>query len=139
MAEGMLREMLPGDHLDDVEVRSVGTANLEGMPPTDHAISVTLHHGVDISAHRSSGLTRLALEQADLVLVMTAIHRELIIELDPTAADRTFLLSDYADGSDIDVPDPIGGSVEEYEVVFDMLDGYLRSSLPKLLELAGKT
>ncbi len=138
MAEGMLREMIPGDHRDSVEVRSAGTANLEGMPATDHAISVALRHSVDISAHRSSGLTRLALDQADVVLVMTEIHRELVVELDPAVADRTFLLSDYADGSDVDVPDPIGGPVEEYEAVFATLDGYLRSLLPKLLERVGK-
>ena len=139
MAEGMLSEMIPEDRREDIKVRSAGTANLEGMPATDHAIAVTRDHGVDITAHRSRGLTRLSMEQADLILVMTEIHHELVNDLDPAAADHAFLLSDFADGTDVDVPDPIGGPLEEYEAVFNMLDGYLRSSLPKLLELAGKT
>lgn len=139
MAEGMLREMIPEDRRDGIDVRSAGTANLDGMPATDHAIAVTCEHGADIAAHRSRGLTRLSIEQADIILVMTEIHHEFVSDLDPAAADRTFLLSDFADGSDEDVPDPIGGPVEEYKAVFDILDSYLRSSLPKLLELDGKT
>lgn len=138
MAEGILRSLIPDRRRGDVLVESAGTAGLVGAPPTDHARSVCLKHGIDIGSHRSSGLTGMVLGRADLVLAMTRAHSEYIESVDPEAAGRTFLLSEFADGSDVDVPDPIGAPREDYESVFDMMEDYLKKALPAIMKLAGE-
>jgi protein-tyrosine-phosphatase len=138
MAEGILKSLVPEDRRGDVAVESAGTADLVGMPATEHARAVCLEHGVDISSHTSSALTGALLDRSDLVIVMTHAHGEHIASFDPASAGRTFLLSELADGGDVDVPDPIGAPREDYESVFEMIDGYLRAALPSIMKLAGK-
>ena len=94
-------------------------------------------HGVDISEHASSATTADAMASADLVLAMTEIHVEELRGRFPDAKDKIQLLSVFADGSDVDVPDPIGGPVEEYESAYRMIEGYLTSALPKIVAMAG--
>lgn len=137
MAEGILRSLIPEGRGAEIAVSSAGTAGLRSAPATEHAQAVCLEHGVDISHHRSRGLTEGMLAGSDLILGMTHAHVNFVGSLDPDASGRTFLLSEFADGSDHDVPDPIGGSMEEYEAAYDMMERYLAKALPAILELAG--
>jgi protein-tyrosine-phosphatase len=136
MAEGLLRTMLPPDLAGKVEVRSAGTANLEGMPATRPARKVALAHGVDIGEHASRALTREEIEAADLILAMANEHVFMSLALAPGEGSCIHLLSDFADGTDVDVPDPIGGSKKDYERAFTMISDYLRKALPKIVEMA---
>jgi protein-tyrosine-phosphatase len=138
MAEGILRSLVPDDRQGSVLVRSAGTAGLVGAPATEHARSVCLEHGIDIGSHESRALSAATLAGSDLVLAMTRRHSDYIASADAESAGRTFLLSEFADGSEVDVPDPIGAPREEYESVFEMLEGYLEGALPKILERAGE-
>ena len=67
---------------------------------------------------------------------MTEMHVDELRARFPEAGDRIHLLSLYADGSDVDVPDPIGGPVEEYESAYRMIEGYLTSALPKIVAIS---
>ena len=137
MAEGILRSLIPEERRAEISARSAGTAGLTGAPATEHAQSVCREHGIDIGSHEARALSsRNTLGNADLVLAMTRRHADHVALVDPRSADRTFLLSDFADGSKDDIPDPIGDPREEYELVFEKLDGYLRKALPRILELA---
>jgi protein-tyrosine-phosphatase len=138
MAEGILRSLVPDDRRESVVVGSAGTAGLIGAPATEHARSVCMEHGIDIGSHESRALSDAVLGGSDLVLAATRGHSDYVASTDPESAGRTFLLSEFADGSDVDVPDPIGAPREEYESVFEMLEGYLEKALPKILELAGE-
>ncbi|MBD3349317.1 MAG: low molecular weight protein arginine phosphatase [Candidatus Eisenbacteria bacterium] len=137
MAEGMLRSMLPAER-DDIEVGSAGTAGIDGMPATPEAVEVCLGHGIDISEHSSRGLTRELIDDSDLIFALADHHLATVSEIAPGARTRSYLLSQFADGSEEDVPDPIGAPVEEYERVYRMMDGYLRDSLPRVLMLADR-
>jgi protein-tyrosine-phosphatase len=64
--------------------------------------------------------------QADVIYTMTRGHREAIVAQWPAAAERTSMLS--ADGTDI--PDPIGGSVDEYR----SCAGHIRSELQERVD-----
>jgi protein-tyrosine-phosphatase len=137
MAEGILRSLIPEGRRVEIAVSSAGTADLRGAHATEHAQTVCLEHGVDIGGHRSRGLTGEMLSGSDLILGMTHAHVNFVGSLDPDASGRTFLLSEFADGSDHDVPDPIGGSMEEYRAAYDMIEGHLAKALPAIIELAG--
>jgi protein-tyrosine-phosphatase len=138
MAEGILKSLVPEERRGGVIVESAGTADLVGMPATEHAQAVCLEHGVDISSHMSSALTRTLLGRADLVIAMTHAHGAYIASVYPESAGRTFLLSELADGGDVDVPDPIGAPREDYESAFEMIEGYLLTALPSIMKLAGE-
>jgi protein-tyrosine phosphatase len=138
MAEGILRSMVPAEHRDAVCAESAGTAGLSGAPATAYAREVCAERGVDIRSHESSALTPEVLERAHLVLAMTKAHVTEIGLMSPEAAGRTFLLSEFAEGTDIDVPDPIGAPKDEYERTYVMLEEYLLKSMPTILRLAGE-
>lgn len=48
--------------------------------------------GVDVGVHGAQQLTPTLLNDADLVVAMTADHRRAAVEMEPSAAPRTFLL-----------------------------------------------
>ena len=58
-----------------------------------------------------------------LILTMTAAHKQMIKTQYPSANVR--LISDFADGSKVPVPDPVGGSKAQYEDVFNQLKHYI--------------
>jgi protein-tyrosine phosphatase len=138
MAEGILRSMIPPESSGRLVVGSAGTANFDGAPATPEAVAVCRSHGIDISGHRSRGLSIEAVRTADLILSMTGIHVDQVLDVDPEARTRTYLLSEFADGGQVDVPDPIGEPREEYERVFDMLHGFIVDSLARILALSRK-
>ncbi|RKX70476.1 hypothetical protein DRP53_04835 [candidate division WOR-3 bacterium] len=109
MAVGYLKEKLKGM---PVFVYSAGTIADLGLPAAENAITVMREMGIDISHHQSQPLSRELIIRSDLILVMQPHHRERVLELDPDAGPRTFLLRDFPKGGGIF--DPIGGTVEVY-------------------------
>lgn len=119
MAEGLFRHALAGrigckpDELEDrgVVVMSAGIAAMLGGRAAAEAVEVLGQLGIDLSAHESQPLTEQLVRHADLILAMTRSHRKAILAEWPEAESRLTLLS--ADGAD--VPDPIGGPLEQYQ------------------------
>jgi protein-tyrosine-phosphatase len=136
MAEGILRSMIPLDLAGDLEVRSAGTALFDGLPAAPHAVRVMADHGVDITAHVSRGLYPSEADRADLILAMTQDHVDRILAIAQDSRDKTHTLSEFADGSWRDVPDPIGGPAEDYELVYRLLLELVDRSLPRIVQLA---
>jgi protein-tyrosine-phosphatase len=143
MAEGILRSLLselghPAEGPDGVRVMSAGTAGLTGFPASDLARAVAESHGVDISGHLSRALTDDIVERADLILTMTRSHLDRVAAEWPEASSRTFLLSEFANGSDEDIADPMGGPRKAYGAAYDTIEEYLRLALPRILESAAE-
>ena len=74
---------------------------------------------MDASGHQPRSVTKMMIQKADLILVMTNTHRYQIVNFQPSAANRTYLLREFAKASsgayDLGVPDPIGQSAQTYE------------------------
>jgi len=136
IAEGALRARVPRELRDEIDVSSAGTAGLSGMPATSLAREVSREHGIDLSAHRSTGLDQEGIRRADLILGMTRDHVNAVLAAVPEAEGRVFLLSEFADGEDEDVPDPIGGSRQQYEEVFDLIASCIEKALPRIIVMA---
>ncbi|HVX60825.1 MAG TPA: Sua5/YciO/YrdC/YwlC family protein [Pirellulales bacterium] len=119
MAEGLFRHLLAKkvgcepDELEDrgVVVMSAGIAAMLGGRAASEALKVMSEHGIDLSAHESQPLTEQLVRHADLILPMTRSHRQAILAEWPEAASRVKLLSHEG----LDVPDPIGGPIEQYQ------------------------
>lgn len=106
-----------------VQVRSAGLFT-DGSPAADHAIEVTAEWGIDLTAHRSRNITPELCDWADVIAVMSAQHKDLLIVqgVDP----RKIIVLGGG------IPDPYGGSTEVYRVTRDRLADAVAELLPPL-------
>ena len=74
------------------DVTSVGTAAPIGLSPDRKQRRIAQDLGVDLNGHRAMPLMPQHLVGVDLVLTMTAEHAAAVLELDPSAGDRTVTL-----------------------------------------------
>lgn len=117
-----------------VQIASAGTLNLRGRaaPPSVHIVCGEL--GVDVSDHRSQGLTRSLIERADRVVVMEEHHGDQVLRLAPDAEARLIHLGDYRSPPG-DVDDPIGQDLDAFRACRDTILAALQRLLPELLEV----
>ncbi len=92
MAMGLLAHHLAERGMD-ARVHSAGTLGWGG-PATNHAVEVLAGRGIDLSEHLSRRLSGDIVDDADLVIGMTADHVGGVIAHDPTAVDRTFVMGE---------------------------------------------
>jgi protein-tyrosine phosphatase len=121
IAEAALRDALTerfGDRAPSVS--SAGTAGWAGSPAVDDCVQVAAERGHDISEHVARMLTPAMVDDADLVLCMTAKHRDVIRSVasqDPGARSFTLkelvrLLDELPPPSAAD-PETLAGRVAE--------------------------
>jgi protein-tyrosine-phosphatase len=73
-----------------------------------------------MSAHRSQPVTPDLVAAAELLVVMTEGHRDVLVERYPQAASKVALLKSFdTQARDVDVMDPIGLSLDVYRHVRD--------------------
>ena len=118
MGEYLLRNLLKGR--DDVDIRSAGTGVFLQSSASQETISVLREEGIDASRHIAQPINNLLLKKADLIFALTRTHRQQILERAPSVEQRVYLLGEFASSpssfqTDLDIPDPIGGTHEEYE------------------------
>ncbi len=110
MAAAMLNDIAMKNDLN-VLIDSAGVFAGIGEKATDEAIKAMAKRGIDLSGHRTKPLTDELINMADVILVMTSAHKQLIESM---AKGKVFTLLEYA-GDEGDIPDPYGGDEEEYE------------------------
>ena len=110
MAAAMLNDIAMKNDLN-VLIDSAGVFAGIGEKATDEAIKAMAKRGIDLSGHRTKSLTDELINMADVILVMTSAHKQLIESM---AKGKVFTLLEYA-GDEGDIPDPYGGDEEEYE------------------------
>jgi protein-tyrosine-phosphatase len=132
MAEALLRHLFVQEGLGgEYRIESAGTWATDGEPATAFAQETMRERGLDISAHRSRGVTQDLLARQALVLVMETGHLESLQAEFPDLADRFRMLTALA-GPAYSVADPVGGPVEEYRGLADELDDVLKRGLPNI-------
>jgi tRNA threonylcarbamoyl adenosine modification protein (Sua5/YciO/YrdC/YwlC family) len=91
--------------------RSMGVLAQEGSPASRHAIEILARAGLDLSGHRSTALDNEVVAGLDRVYALTRGHLEALrAGLSAAEAKRCELL----DPEGRDVPDPIGGTLDDY-------------------------
>jgi protein-tyrosine phosphatase len=134
MAEAIARHRLGELGWEQVEVGSAGVAAYSGSPASEGSLHAAGAHGLDLSGHRATLLTDDLAKGADLILTMSPSHLMRVTELG--AADHAALLTTYADGLEeaagVAIPDPIGGSDEEYLETYRLLDDLIGRVLERL-------
>jgi len=104
MAEKLAAKLLERFNLaDEVQVMSAGLAALPGEPASSGACYALGREGIDLSNHRAKQLTKKMVEDADLILTMTASQKRHLLEMFPMSAGKVFVLKEFAErGYDLD-------------------------------------
>ena len=114
MAKGILEKML---EKKNVFVYSAGTIASSGNLPSEFAVIAAKSYGADITHHLSAPLTKELINNADLILVMSPKHKDSVLELEPSAKAKTFLLREYAFKTNEEIIDPVGQPLAVFEKV----------------------
>jgi len=94
MAEAMLKDLAERAG-KQVEVRSAGVGAIDGYPPSPHAARVLERRKLP-AAGPSRALTGEWVAWADLILAMTASHKQAIVSRHPDAVGKTYTLKEFA-------------------------------------------
>lgn len=124
MAEGYLKSL----NINGLEVASRGLQ--AGGTVSENSVAAMREAGIDVSSHIPRNLTREEIENADIIVCMTATHKA-ILESAGVKADIRVL------GSGIS--DPFGGDIDSYiaarndimSEIDRMLAGYMRGFFPR--------
>jgi len=139
MAEGLLKQKLPGSLKKKVDVQSAGTLNLFGNHATEFAVKAAREFGANITRHRSQGLSHELLEMADIVLGLDESHLNFIAAIFPEFKGKTSLIKEFARSTpmpeDPNIEDPIGLDYNFYRFTCGEIDTELERILPTLVEL----
>ncbi len=122
MAEALLRARMGDDK--SWQITSAGTATSRGSPASRGSIEALRELGIDLTGHRSRPLTAGLIRSADLLVPLALTHFQMIVSRNPAAREKTLLLDSFNNRRDRqpqDVPDPIGGSLDEYRWVRDRI------------------
>lgn len=120
LAEGILQHLTQGR---GIEVDSAGTGSWHiGDPPDRRSITVAVKHGIDIGGQRGRKVDKRDFETFDLILAMDRNNLATLRALAPASAHaRLHLFLDYAQGAEIDVPDPYHEGPDGFEAVYSMI------------------
>jgi protein-tyrosine phosphatase len=129
MAEVLLQRQLQQAGRN-TEVRSAGVGALVNYPADTPAVERMQSRGLDLSGHRARQFDSELARWADLILVMDARHRDAVLDIEPAARGKTFLLGHWIGG--IEVPDPYKLSDDVYTQALDLIDKSLAAWIKKL-------
>lgn len=132
MAEGIAKQMLAKRRrigLDELEavglkVVSAGASAVAGMPASTEAVEAMNKLGFDLSKHGSRVLTPELIHEADVIFCMTCAHCKAVIEMVPSASDKTFQLD-----SSGDIDDPMGSGPTAYQRCAELISRRLERRL----------
>jgi protein-tyrosine phosphatase len=109
-------------------VASAGISATNGAPMTSESRIALGEMGIDAGVFQSQPLTRELVARAEAIFAMTTAHARRATDLDPRAASKIHLLDD----SGADIPDPIGGGLDDYRECARKLAGLVRARIQDL-------
>ena len=118
-------------------VDSAGLAAWAGQVASPEAVLTMTERGFSLTDHRAKQIDARQIATSNLVLTMTRSHKESLLHHFPATRDKIFTLAEYA-GAEIDVADPIGGTLQAYRICADQLTQLIDMAWDKISQLAGK-
>lgn len=117
------------------QIGSAGTWTTEGQQAAAEAIQVMAEKGCDIRAHRSRLVNEYLLNHHNLILTMALDQKQALHLEFPFYADQIFMLSEMT-GVQVSVPDPSGGTLDQFRAAANQIERLILRGLPKIRELA---
>ena len=138
MAEKLFAHALnkEDDPLGSLKVVSAGISAIEGDMASMNSVRVLQKVGLDLSNHCSKRITRELVEKSSAIFCMTETHRYLIRELFPDSNVPIILFrGKMPSPGDVQIRDPFGMHMKEYEECRDQIVEAIPSLLKYLKEL----
>jgi protein-tyrosine-phosphatase len=136
MAEGLMQAKLKQEKRDgEFRAESAGVWTDDGNSATGLAIEVMADRGIDISGHRSRVVTEDMVRDAALILTMTRSHAEAIRAEFPALRAKVYLLSEMT-GEAWDIEDPVGGTLQQYEMTAQDIENIIVRGWTRITKLA---
>jgi len=124
IAEGLFRHLveIEGEGAN-VHIASAGIGAMDGSPPSQNSVDVMIDDRIDISSQRSQMLSPEMVQEYTHIFGMGRSHVDVIRSYFPESLEKTFVLREFIakDDFDLDVPDPIGGDLDEYKETRDLI------------------
>ncbi len=136
MAEVIGQQLLDEGGIPTDCVESAGTLGIEGQPASEFAIKAVGELGLDLSGHRSQGVSARHLDEADFLVAMAPEHAREIWMQRPATESRIVRLWIYTKrkGRLHRIDDPIGKSYEVYLEARDNIRECLQNWIGSLRE-----
>lgn len=116
MAAAMLRQILEerGADSEQYQIITAGLGAGTGWPASPGAIYAMQLENLDISHHRSQALNRDMVKSADMVLTMTAMQRQCLVDKYPDHMLKINTLAQVVGEQGTDILDPFGQDAVKY-------------------------
>ena len=126
LAAEYLRHRAVREGLSHVVVDSAGILGIKGAPAAPLSVEVGKEAGLDLTRHRSRGVTVADARTSDLVLAMTLTQLETLARRFPEGGQRRLLLRAFENSPDPrggapELDDPVAGPIEGYKEAFDII------------------
>ncbi|MCL1996091.1 MAG: low molecular weight protein arginine phosphatase [Defluviitaleaceae bacterium] len=82
--------------------------------PTSGAIEAMKSFGLNLANHTPTQINEKEVQDATIILTMTATHKNLVINNFPYVVEKTYTVCEYVTGEQKDISDPYGGSTQHY-------------------------
>jgi protein-tyrosine phosphatase len=117
MAEGLLKKILKDDEkLAELKVLSAGTNVYFAESASKEAVQALKKMGIDIKSHKSRQITKKMLEETNLILTMTLLHKFKILSMSDEVSGKVYTLKEYVNNdNNNDILDPFGMPLDEYD------------------------
>ncbi len=117
MAEGILKKIVKDKKLN-IEVYSCGIYAESGDYATYNAVESAKYYDVDISKHRATNIRNSKINEMDVILCATEIHKQTVLYMYPNLEGKVYTMKEYAgidkNGEDMNINDPWGYDINVY-------------------------
>ncbi|MFS8354642.1 low molecular weight protein arginine phosphatase [Bacillus nitratireducens] len=126
MAEALLRH----HGGDKFEVQSAGVFAYPGSDASIFAKEALAEKGISID-HAAQQVNEALLDWADIVVTMTANHKQIVLGHYPSVEKKLNTLYGLTEGIGKDISDPFGGSLSIYKETLDEMEKLVQTLLKK--------
>jgi protein-tyrosine phosphatase len=104
-----------------MDVRSAGFEATTGRPVDFISKDVARQQHVSLDAHVVTHLDSELVDRSDLIVVMEMSQKDRIHRLYPKAKGKTVLLGYFDSSGPLEIKDPYGRSIEEFQVCLEQI------------------
>lgn len=133
MAQALLLKQITPGAASDLSVMSAGIMACPGNPATNSAVEAMREYNIDLTRHRAQLVSLELVDEADLILTMTADQCRLLHKRYPHKRESILTISNYAGLGDEDVHDPFGMTVEDYRRTAKQIKAMVERIVDRLL------
>lgn len=102
------------------KVKSAGVFAEEGAETSVNTLLVLAENGIDFK-HRAKVVDEQDVQNAQVILTMTASHRDLLLSMYPKMKEKIYTIKKYVTDVEGDVIDPFGGDKQMYQQTYSEL------------------